>query len=73
MEVQLPLMEVLEEEEDQGIIVVPFLEAELVVVIPGEAELLEPQVQLIMQVVVVHIIQVLTHQMLQVIDRVMVK
>ena len=73
MEVQLPLMEVLEEEEEQGIIVVPFLEAELVVVIPGEAELLEPQVQLIMQVVVVHIIQVLTHQMLQVIDRVMVK
>ena len=73
MEVQLPLMDVLEEEEDQGIIVVPFLEAELVVVIPGEAELLEPQVQLIMQVVVVHIIQVLTHQMLQVIDRVMVK
>jgi len=43
------------------------------VVIPVEAELLEPQVQLIMQVVVVHIIQVLTHQMLQVIDRVMVK
>ena len=73
MEVQLPLMDVLEEEEDQGIIPIPILEAELVVVIPVEAELLEPQVQLIMQVVVVHIIQVLTHQMLQVIDRVMVK
>ena len=73
MEVHLTLMDVLEEEEDQGIIPIPILEAELVVVIPVEAELLEPQVQLIMQVVVVHIIQVLTHQMLQVIDRVMVK
>ena len=73
MEVHLTLMDVLEEEEDQGIIPIPILEAERVVVIPVEAELLEPQVQLIMQVVVVHIIQAQANLTPQVQEKTMVR